>query len=207
MDASPTGIKIAPPPWSCKCTYAFAFFQPASSGLPRDVAYSPLEASSAAFSAESEAGTYRGGLCMAQIIRYSETPVGAYDEFALLPGYFDSPGGGKHTRITAIYVSQADTCYNGRFPPGPQVCYEWLSHSKHQVARIGTSQSIPSSPLCPGKVSNVHNQQTSCTLHLSTPLALPSTPPQNHNLPQYRQPLHIHNPSIPLSSLFYFPLL
>ncbi len=120
MDASPTGIKIAPPPWSCKCTaYAFAFFQPASSGLPRDVAYGPLEASSAAFSAESEAGTYRGGLCMAQIIRYSETPVGAYDEFALLPGYFDSPGGGKNTRITAIYVSQADTCYNGRFPPGP----------------------------------------------------------------------------------------
>ncbi len=56
---------------------------------------------------------------MAQIIRYSETPVGAYDEFALLPGYFDSPGGGKNTRITAIYVSQADTCYNGRFPPGP----------------------------------------------------------------------------------------
>ncbi len=118
MDASHDNIKIAPAPWRCNCTaYAFAFFQPASSGLPRDVAYAPLEASSAAFSAESEVGTYRGGLCIGQIIRYTETPVGAYDEFALLPGYFDSPGGGRNTRCTAIYVSQADTCYNGRLLP------------------------------------------------------------------------------------------
>ena len=55
---------------------------------------------------------------MGQIIRYTDTPVGAYDEFALLPGYFDSPGGGKNTRITAIYVSQKDTLYNGRLLPG-----------------------------------------------------------------------------------------
>lgn len=55
---------------------------------------------------------------MGQIIRYTDTPVGAYDEFALLPGYFDSPEGGKNTRITAIYVSQNDTCYNGRLLPG-----------------------------------------------------------------------------------------
>ena len=107
-------IKIALPPWTCKCTvYTFGFYQPASSGLPRDIAYAPLEASSTAFSAETEAGTYRGGVCMGQIIRYTETPVGAYDEFALLPGDFDSPGGGKNARITAIYVSQEETCYNG----------------------------------------------------------------------------------------------
>ena len=114
MNDSPTNIKIAPAPWSCKCTaYVFAFFHPKSSPLPLDVAYAPLEASSAAFSSQSQVGTYEGGLCLGQIIRYTDTPVGSYDEFALLPGYFNGPGG-KHSRISAIYVSQKDTCYNGK---------------------------------------------------------------------------------------------
>lgn len=55
---------------------------------------------------------------MLQILRYTETPVGPYDELLLIPGYFDTPvGGGKkglrNNRITAIWVSQKDTCWNG----------------------------------------------------------------------------------------------
>ena len=54
---------------------------------------------------------------MLQIVRYSETPVGPYDELVVMPGYFDTPVGGKkgarNTRITAIWVSQKDTCWNG----------------------------------------------------------------------------------------------
>lgn len=55
---------------------------------------------------------------MAQIIRYSDTPVGTYDELALMPGYFHGVGkeGGKmkDLRVTGIWVSQEATLMNGR---------------------------------------------------------------------------------------------
>ncbi|CAL8574726.1 hypothetical protein XPA_000679 [Xanthoria parietina] len=106
-------IKVAPPPWTCHYeAYVGAFYVSAKSGLPRDVAYEPLEASSAK---TTEAGVWKGGMVMIQLLRYSSTPVGPYDEMILLPGNFEVPGGhGSHTRITRIYVSQRDTTFNGR---------------------------------------------------------------------------------------------
>ena len=54
---------------------------------------------------------------MTQIIRYSETPVGPYDELAILPGAFEVTGPDKRTskdlRITGIWVSQNVTLMNG----------------------------------------------------------------------------------------------
>lgn len=66
---------------------------------------------------------------MVQLVRYTETPVGPYDELVIMPGDFEVPvlsgggGGGegkggkkkvkKNTRITGIWVSQKDTCWNG----------------------------------------------------------------------------------------------
>lgn len=111
-------FKVVPPPWTCKCTaYVLPFFYSASSGLPTDLAYAPLEAATSSFfSSQAEAGSYKGGLCLIQIIRYTETPVGPYDEMVLLPGEFGIPGQkGQNMRITSIYVSQKDTCYNGLF--------------------------------------------------------------------------------------------
>lgn len=58
---------------------------------------------------------------MVQVIRYTESPVGPYDELVLIPGsfeYFVDDGDNfrkrRNLRITRIYVSQKDTCYNGR---------------------------------------------------------------------------------------------
>lgn len=55
---------------------------------------------------------------MAQIIRYRETPVGSYDELAILPGTFSGVGrdSGKRndSRITGIWVSTKETLVNGR---------------------------------------------------------------------------------------------
>lgn len=59
---------------------------------------------------------------MLHLLRYSETPVGPYDEMAVMPGYFEyskgtgegkKGGKGKNMRITAIWVSQRVTCWNG----------------------------------------------------------------------------------------------
>jgi len=54
---------------------------------------------------------------MIMIVRYSDTPVGSYDELVVIPGNFKVPGGdlqGKERmRISRIYVSQRETTYNG----------------------------------------------------------------------------------------------
>lgn len=51
---------------------------------------------------------------------------GSYDELLLIPGFFNVPGApptNKHGRITRIYVSQRDTCYNGQDGLPPQYPY------------------------------------------------------------------------------------
>ncbi|KAL8889663.1 MAG: hypothetical protein Q9215_003073 [Flavoplaca cf. flavocitrina] len=91
MAANPNPIKVVPPPWTVHYeAYVGAFYVSAKSGLPRDIAYEPLEASSAK---TTEAGVWKGGMVMIQLLRYTSTPVGPYDEMTLLPGNFDVPGG------------------------------------------------------------------------------------------------------------------
>lgn len=112
-------LPFAPPPWTCKATaYVLPFYHSASSELPLDIVYDPLELHAGSFSSEKETGKYVGGLGFAQIFRYSESPVGAYDELAILPGFFSSVGPDgkkrKDSRITGIWVSQVTTLINGR---------------------------------------------------------------------------------------------
>jgi hypothetical protein len=61
---------------------------------------------------------------MVQVIRYTESPVGPYDEMLIVPGYFecdskDVDKQGKrikkqHVRVSRIYVDSKFTCWNGR---------------------------------------------------------------------------------------------
>lgn len=83
--------------------------------------YSRLEASSP-FSNNKLAG----GLGMVQVLRYTETPVGPYDEIVVLPGNLEyeieiegkdgkkKVEKRKNLRVTRTYVSQERTCFNGR---------------------------------------------------------------------------------------------
>ena len=108
-----------PGPWKCKIqAYVIAWYS-TSKELP-SIAYSPLEAKSSFASPES--GRPVGGLYNFQIVRYLESPVGQYDELLIAPGAFAYPVEAdgkrkekKNMRITRIYVSQRDTCYNGRY--------------------------------------------------------------------------------------------
>ncbi|KAI0007810.1 hypothetical protein F4779DRAFT_590284 [Xylariaceae sp. FL0662B] len=89
-------------------------------GLP-SIAYSPPEAESP-FADPAASGEHFGGLSQFQIIRYTESPVGPYDELIVCLGFFAYEKGGtegkrekmKNLRITRIYVSQKSTCWNGR---------------------------------------------------------------------------------------------
>ncbi|KAI1172023.1 hypothetical protein F4777DRAFT_23097 [Nemania sp. FL0916] len=128
-------IVPVPPPWKLKGTiYVLTFWASKVSaakgkgsgkhqrqhGLPT-IAYSPLEASSS-FADPAASGEYLGGLSQIQIIRYTEGPVGPYDELIICPGYWafekkDDKGKMKkmkNLRVPRIYVSQKYTCWNGR---------------------------------------------------------------------------------------------
>lgn len=121
-----SSIQSAPPPWTTKSTaFLLPFYHSPSQPLPSK-AYTPLSASHAPFSEEPKCGVFKGGLGMLYLLRYTETPVGPYDELAVMPGYFEYNKGtdegnkekkgkkGKNMRITAIWVSQKDTCWNGK---------------------------------------------------------------------------------------------
>ncbi|KAK7942400.1 uncharacterized protein PG986_011513 [Apiospora aurea] len=111
-------IELVPAPWSLHGTvYSIASVLPPSD-LPVK-AYGPLERSSSAYVAAAE---YVGLLGMIQIIRYTDSPVGPYDELLMVPGYFKYPHVDEQGRrserlnpsITRIYVSQKYTAKNGR---------------------------------------------------------------------------------------------
>ena len=119
--ASSTSSSIlhVPPPWHLKCdTWIVPFKTSASSPLPRDKILAPLEAASDAWTSEQKTGKFTGGVGYAYIVRYTESPVGTYDELAIVPGNYNAPEGvgckGNYMRITGIWVSHEATLLNGR---------------------------------------------------------------------------------------------
>ncbi|PKS09644.1 hypothetical protein jhhlp_004263 [Lomentospora prolificans] len=134
---APDDITHVPAPWTLKGTvYQFAWWTPrAQAEAMPTMAYSPLESSSS-FSAP-EGSKPLGGLSVVQIIRYTDSPVGPYDELLVIPGFheyaIDDEKTGKrvtkrNARITRIYVSQKYTCWNGRINwniPKHLASFEW----------------------------------------------------------------------------------
>lgn len=117
---SPEPIELVPAPWTLKGDMYGSFLLPGagvplfanSDSLPKK-AFPPLERQYP----EAIAGEYTGRLGMLQVIRYTETPVGPYDELLIIPGFFGFEDNGKRqemTRVSRIYVSQKYTAWNGR---------------------------------------------------------------------------------------------
>jgi hypothetical protein len=115
-------IPLVEPPWTLAGdVFCIPFYvsEAEAQTLPQLI-YSPLESCSA-FS-DGSSGHTRGGLGMIQFMRYYNSPVGPYDEMLVVPGNFKwscettqrGPRAGCNLRISRIYVSQKDTCYNGR---------------------------------------------------------------------------------------------
>lgn len=110
-------IELALAPWTLKGTVYSVTFVPLSTRLPTK-AFPPLERQYAS----AIEGEYDGTLGQIQIIRYTDSPVGPYDEILIVPGFFkynytDAAGEmeeRKNVRVSRIYVSQKYTCWNGR---------------------------------------------------------------------------------------------
>ncbi|KAI3321991.1 hypothetical protein HD806DRAFT_536464 [Xylariaceae sp. AK1471] len=117
MDDAP--IVPLPAPWQLKGTVYMVSFLSKAGKLP-DHAYSPLERDST-YASLAASGEHQGGISQFQVIRYTKSPVGPYDELIICPGYFsyelEEAGKRKvkkNARISRIYVSQKYTCWNGR---------------------------------------------------------------------------------------------
>lgn len=119
-------ITFVQPPWNLKGTvYSFFLYSGKQTVTTleqqKSLLYPPLELESS-FSD----GKLLGGVGSVQVIRYTESPVGPYDEMLLVPGAYEydlesaQKDGNVKTekkkgpRITRIYVSQKYTCWNGR---------------------------------------------------------------------------------------------
>ncbi|TXT07519.1 hypothetical protein VHUM_03239 [Vanrija humicola] len=137
----------APPPWSLRATiYTIPLYTTpdvAASPAFADAAYAPLEAAAPFATGAAPVG----GLSMVQLIRYSASPVGAYDEMLLIPGKFrydvEGPDGKRQSkdalRVTRIYVSQRDTCYNGRKNwniPKHLARFEWVDKPEGTTIKV-----------------------------------------------------------------------
>lgn len=60
--------------------------------LPMDIVYDPIELYAATDNSEEENGKHVSGPGFVQVVRYSQSPVGTYDELAILPGFFSTVG-------------------------------------------------------------------------------------------------------------------
>ncbi|KAK4498336.1 hypothetical protein PRZ48_010994 [Zasmidium cellare] len=108
---------LAPAPWTLKGTIYTTFLLPGVGilldGKLPNKAFPPLERQYP----ESIAGKFVGTLGTIQIIRYTESPVGPYDEMFIIPGFFEYENEGKverNVRVSRIYVSQKYCVWNAR---------------------------------------------------------------------------------------------
>lgn len=180
--SSPPPIEPVPAPWTLKATvYTFLLYITSSEASKlsenKSFLYAPLEANSS-FADDK----FIGGLATVQVLRYSESPVGPYDELLIVPGKFEYPfdvttkDGRKKTerkrnlKLTRIYVSQEKTCWNGRKS-------ELFIHIKSYVfkknwkvltkPKIGTYPNT--SPASPSKTSPTVQQKSQSTPWNRTP--------------------------------------
>lgn len=179
-----------PPPWLLHgdiYTFFFYTFPSTASSLPPHT-YHPLEASSSY--ADPSLSKPIGGLSAIQLLRYHDSPVGPYDEMIVIPGYFeyfreDSDGRRRKKRnakITRIYVSQEETCYNGRLSTSPSP--------------------FPPIPITTNPPTYTYNRlerpQTPRNLHLDTaPQLVHLTNRPTPRLPHSLLPHSLHPPILP----------
>ncbi|CAF0864198.1 unnamed protein product [Adineta steineri] len=95
-------VKDAPAPWTLKGEVAYGFMhgsRPAQELFNENP--NPIQS------------PFRGGMGGLLLIRYTDSPVGPYDELILMPGSYQFHDT-TYYRISQIYVSSLDSVINGR---------------------------------------------------------------------------------------------
>ncbi|KAJ7640765.1 hypothetical protein DFH06DRAFT_1334488 [Mycena polygramma] len=103
-------IQIIPAPWQLKGRSWTALVAP----LSKTTSFPAGWCSGYQADTLSSGGEFIGGLGVIQIVSYSESPIGPYDELVYVPGRWKYSDGTKAFRITQIYVSSKESAMNGR---------------------------------------------------------------------------------------------
>ncbi|KAJ7126190.1 hypothetical protein C8R44DRAFT_781303 [Mycena epipterygia] len=104
------GLEVVSAPWNLKGrSWVFPV-----SALPTTSSFPAGWCTAYQADALSSGGEFIGGLGLVQIVSYSESPVGPYDELIYVPGRWRYSNGTKAFRITQIYVSTKESTMNGR---------------------------------------------------------------------------------------------
>ncbi|GBE82997.1 hypothetical protein SCP_0500400 [Sparassis crispa] len=119
MDNNHLPVSDLPAPWLFEGEawwfFTALFHRPKKGEMSAPGYFDPLHEHSRSLATEEDA--YLGNHGMIQLLRYTESPAGPYDELILIPGSFKSPPGLKPAeapRITRIYVSAMNSVINGR---------------------------------------------------------------------------------------------
>jgi len=102
MEDNTNKVKDAPAPWTLTGQVAYLFIHGSRAGQESfNENPDPIQC------------PFRGGLGGMVLIRYTDSPVGPYDELLFFPGYYQF-GDTTYYRISQIYVSSIDSVINGR---------------------------------------------------------------------------------------------
>ncbi|KAJ3570145.1 hypothetical protein NP233_g4606 [Leucocoprinus birnbaumii] len=103
-------IKEVPAPWRLKAkSWMFVL-----SGLDTKASFPAGFAAPYEAEVMAEGGEFIGGMGLIQLVSYSESPVGPYDELIYAPGRWKYQNNDTAFRITRIYVSTKESTENGR---------------------------------------------------------------------------------------------
>jgi len=122
-DASPSGVTPTPPPWSLRAKLYFFITSlkpvntedPVLQGLPPG-SYNPSETlHPSALALVNGSPQWNGGPAVVVLARYEDSPIGPYDELAMiLKGFANPYQKGTSLRATNVYVSSQQSVWNGR---------------------------------------------------------------------------------------------
>ncbi|KAJ7634945.1 hypothetical protein FB45DRAFT_478174 [Roridomyces roridus] len=156
MSLSPTtmtDIPIAPAPWNLKGRSWIFPVSPLSAKTSFPAGWcSPFQAEALA-----SGGEFIGGLGLIQVVSYSDSPVGPYDELIYVPGRWKYPNGSKGFRITQIYVSSKASTLNGRknWNIPKQVANFEINTSSDGTTNISVSHTGSSTPFFQASVQPI----------------------------------------------------
>jgi len=120
MEESTNKIKDAPAPWTLTGQVAYLFIHgPRSAQEEFNENSDPIRS------------PFRGGYGGMILLRYTDSPVGPYDELLFFPGCYQF-GDTTYYRISQIYVSSLDSVVNGRRNwnvPKKLAIFHWTDHN------------------------------------------------------------------------------
>ncbi|KAI0629143.1 hypothetical protein C8Q77DRAFT_1142361 [Trametes polyzona] len=107
---------IVPAPWTVKAEawwFITSLGHRPEPGETLPISYFPSQETQL-YKTSMEQGAFCGGRGSITLIRYTESPIGPFDELAIAPGEFVNPYQKPSHRVTRAYVSSKEAVLNGR---------------------------------------------------------------------------------------------